>query len=106
MKKILATLALVALSVPAMAHGWHGGYYRPHYGGWGWGGWVAPAVVGGVIGYSLATPPVYAAPPVVVQQPPVVYTQPSVTVAPQANCSAWTEIRKPDGSITTQRICQ
>ena len=46
MKKLIATL-LLAIAVPAMAHGPHG-YWRPHpSGGWGW---VAPVVIGGAIG--------------------------------------------------------
>jgi hypothetical protein len=104
-KVILACLLMVSASAFAWGHyGYRGGYYH----GYGWGGWVAPAVVGGVIGYSLATPPVYAAPPVVYSQPPVVVQQPvqPVQITPQPNCSAWTEIRNPDGTITTQRICQ
>jgi hypothetical protein len=101
MKKIIAALALVALSVPAFAWG-HGGYYRH---GYGWGGWVAPALIGGAIGYGITSTPVYAAPPLVYTPPPVVYTQPAVT-AIQPNCTAWTEIRNQDGSITTTRTCQ
>ena len=67
MKKILI-VGLLALSTTAFAHGPHG-YWRPHpSGGWNW---VAPAVIGGVIGYEIARPPVYN-PPVVVQQPPVI----------------------------------
>lgn len=50
------------------------GYYR--------GGWVAPALVGGIVGYSLARPyypPTYYVPPpqVVYVQPPVVVQQPA-----------------------------
>jgi hypothetical protein len=106
MKKVIATLALVALSVPAFAHGgYHGGYYH-HRHGWGWGGWVAPVIVGGVVGYELARPPVVVQqPPVVVQQPPVVYTQPTVTNQP-VNCGPWTETRNTDGTTTISRICQ
>ena len=100
MKKIIATLAL-ALSVPAFAHGPHGyygGYH--HHRGWGWGGWVAPVIVGGVVGYELARPPVYVQPtqPVVIQQNPPVIIQ-------GTNCSPWTQVQNPDGSITTTRTC-
>jgi len=82
MKKILLALSLLAAlgSASAQAHccyrgGWHGGYYSG-------GGWVAPALIGGVIGYELSRPstvyvepqPVIVQPPVsVVQQPPVGY---------------------------------
>ena len=101
MKRILA-LVLLSVSATAMAHGPHG-YWR-HNGGGSW-GWVAPAIVGGVIGYELSRPPVYTAPPpVVVQQPPVIVQQPPVIVQGQ-NCSPWTQIQNPDGTITTTRTC-
>ena len=73
MKKIIAGLLLsLAIIAPAHAHGFgrggfHGGY---HGGGFGW---VAPAMVGGVIGYEIGR--TYY-PPQVYVQPPVVYTQP------------------------------
>jgi len=80
MKKFLlaSLLAMSLIGVSnAQAHGpyrmggWHGGYY-------GCGGcWVAPAVIGGVIGYELSRPNT-----VVVEQPSVVYTQPPVVVTP------------------------
>ena len=95
MRKLLA-IALLTVSLSAMAHGPHG-HWRPAPGG-GW-HWVAPALIGGVIGYEIARPPV------VVQQPPVVIQQPPVVVQGQ-NCSPWTQIQNPDGSITTTRTCQ
>ena len=98
MKKLLAALTLVAVSSTASAHGWEGGHYY-HGGGGGW-GWVAPAVIGGVVVYEATRPPVYVqpAPPVVVQQQPV--------IVQGQNCSPWTQIQNPDGSITTTRTCQ
>ena len=99
MKKLLV-IALLAASTTAMAHGPHG-HWRSHNGGWGW---VAPVIVGGVIGYELARPPVYTQPPVVVQQPPVVIQQNPVVVQGQ-NCSPWTQIQNPDGTVTTTRTC-
>jgi hypothetical protein len=95
MKRTLLILALLS-STTAFAHG----HWAYHGGGWGW---VAPAVVGGVVGYELARPPVYAPAPVVVGQP-VIVQQPVVTQ--QQNCSPWTQIQNPDGSITTTRTCQ
>ena len=63
--------------------GWRGDGWREGWGGWrgeGWGdgiGWLAPALIGGALGYSLAQPqPVYV-------QPPPVYVQPPVVAAPQ-----------------------
>jgi hypothetical protein len=65
---ILTMSALFAYIPSAQAH--EGFRYR---GGYGY-GWVAPAVIGGVIGYELSRPA-----PVIVQQPPVYVTpQPSV----------------------------
>jgi hypothetical protein len=99
MRKVLAIFLLTASTV-AMAdgHGYYRGYnhgYWSHGHGGNW-NWVAPVVVGGVIGYELARPQ-----PVIVQQlpPPVVYQQ-------QAQyCSPWTEIQNPDGTITRTRTC-
>ena len=100
MKKILAVLLLAGVVASAQAHeGWRhgGGHYVYRGGGWGW---VAPVVVGGVIGYELSRPPVYVPPaPVIVQQ------QAPVVVQGQ-NCSPWTQIQNPDGSVTTTRTCQ
>ena len=107
MKRMLAITALVLASVPAMAqyhgpqydHHRRGPYYnRPYYGG---SGWVAPLVLGGVVGYALTRPdPVVVQPPaVMVPPPPVVYG------APAPNCSAWTETQQPDGSIVRTRTC-
>jgi hypothetical protein len=102
MKKVLAILALVAVSLSASAHGpgrafgWHGGYY---HGGYGCGGcWVAPAVVGGVIGYELARPYYVEPAPVVVQQPEVIVT-PTVTQQPPLGYH-WQEMIDPQ---TNQR---
>lgn len=68
MKKLaFLILALAAVSANAQARCcWRGGY-------WG-GGWVAPAIVGGVVGYELAQPRT-----VIVEQQPVIVQQPQVT---------------------------
>ena len=96
MKKLVAILALSLGSVSAFAwghYGYRGGYYHG-----GWGGWVAPAVVGGVIGYTIARPPVYQQPaPVIIQQQPVIVQSQS--------CSPWTQIQNPDGTVTMTRTC-
>ena len=81
MKKLLLAFSLLSLIGSASAHGpyrmggWHGGYY----GGCG-GCWVAPAVIGGVIGYELTRPStVYVDPQqVVIQQPQTVVQVPPV----------------------------
>jgi len=78
MKKLLLALSLLAVVGTATAHegfrGYRGGYY--HGGCYGC-NWVAPALIGGVIGYELSRPST-----VVVEQPPVVYAQPPVVVTP------------------------
>lgn len=108
MKKLLIAIFIGTIGLSAHAqgfhHGYRGGFHHHHYGGWGWGGWVAPAVVGGVIGYELARPPVVVQQPPVFVQPPMV-VGPTVTTQP-VNCTAWTQIQNSDGSITTQRTCQ
>jgi hypothetical protein len=74
---ILAMSALFVYSSSAHAHEgfrYRGGYY--HGGCYGC-NWVAPMVLGGVIGYELnrPAPVIIQQQPVYVQQPPVVYTQ-------------------------------
>lgn len=92
MKKLLALLLLTA-SVSAMAQ--HGYGFRPHgYYGGGW-GWVAPTVVGGVVGYEIARS---QQPVIIQQQQPVIIQQPQL-------CSPWTETQQPDGTITRTRTC-
>jgi hypothetical protein len=97
MKRILALAFLVGTSAFAQH-----GHWEHHGGSWNW---MAPVVVGGVIGYELARPPVYAPAPVVVQQP-VIVEQPTVIQPSQQTCSPWTQIQNPDGSITSTRTCR
>ena len=101
MKKILTALALLIVAGTASAqwhHGYRGGYY--HGGCWSC-GWVAPAVIGGVIGYELSRPPVYTVPaPVVVeQQPTVIVQQPSVVQQPPAGYH-WQQMVDPSTNQT------
>ena len=74
MRKILSLFVLtLMLTASSEACCYRGGYY--HHGYYG-NGWVAPALIGGVIGYELARPNT-----VVVEPPPqVVYTQPPMVV--------------------------
>ena len=92
MKRLL-TIILLLFTASAFAHGPHHGYWR-HNGGGQW-NWVAPVIVGGVIGYEMGRP----AQPIVVNQlpPPVIYQQ--------QNCSPWTQIQNPDGTTTMTRTC-
>jgi hypothetical protein len=101
MKKLLASLLIVSVTFPAFAgpHGHGHGYWHRGGGGNNW-HWVAPALIGGVIGYEISRnqQPVIVQQPVVVQNPPVLVQQ-------QQSCSPWTETQNPDGTITRTRIC-
>jgi hypothetical protein len=101
MKKVLATLLLVCATVPAFAQHYHGhGHWQYRSGPNPW-VWVAPTVIGGVIGYEIAR----NQPPVVVQQPVIVQPQPTPYYGQSQNCSPWTEVQNPDGTITRTRTC-
>jgi hypothetical protein len=96
---ILAMSALFAFSSNAQAHegfrGYRGGYY--HGGCYGC-GWVAPALIGGVIGYELSRPnTVYVEP-----QPSVVYVQPQPTVQAPPPGYHWQQMIDPQ--TNTQKI--
>jgi hypothetical protein len=94
MKKLIV-VALMSVASLAQAHGYGYGYHHS-------GGWVAPALIGGVIGYQLAQPRT-----VVVQQQPVIVQQPQV-VAPSmpygyhyenvldANCGCYRAVLVPN----------
>ena len=88
----LLTITLLLFATSAFAHGPYHGHWRRADHGWNW---VAPVVIGGVIGYEMARP----SQPIIVQQqtPPVVMQQ--------QNCSPWTQIQNPDGTITMTRTC-
>lgn len=90
MKKLIFAL-LVTVSATAMAHEGirHGGYY--HGGCYGC-GWVAPALIGGVIGYEIARPTVVVPPPapVIVQQP-----QSIIVPSPAPVGYHWTQMINP-----------
>ena len=93
MKKLLLALSLISVFSIASAHGpyrafgMHGGYY----GGCG-GCWIAPAVIGGVVGYEIANRPV------IVEQPPVIYTQPSIVQQPPVGYH-WQEMIDPATNV-------
>jgi hypothetical protein len=99
MKKLLAVfLLLIAGTASAQHFHHHHGYWQRGYNG-GW-NWVAPTIIGGVIGYEIARNQT----PVVVQQQPVIVQQPATVIQSQ-NCSPWTETQNPDGTITRTRTC-
>jgi len=97
MKKILLliTLSLLSLTASAQYMHWQSRYAPYHSGG---GGWIAPVIIGGVIGYSINR----------AQQPNTIIihqSQPGVTVENNMECSAWRETQQPDGTIKRERIC-
>ncbi len=54
MKKLLLAIPFIFVANLAHADGHgHGGWHR---GGWGGGYWLAPALIGGLIGYELSRP--------------------------------------------------
>jgi hypothetical protein len=94
--KLLQTLALASLiSASGISqanpnhwnhHGPNRGYYNPY-------GWVAPLVIGGVVGYAITRPQT-----VIVQQPSVIYPNTQPQPAPygyhyenilDANCNCY-----------------
>jgi len=99
MKKTIFALSLLVLVGTSSAHegfrGYRGGYY--HGGCYGC-GWVAPALIGGVIGYELSRPnTVYVEP-----QPSVVYVQPQPTVQAPPPGYHWQQMIDPQ--TNTQKI--
>lgn len=104
MKQLIA-LILLAGSVSAQAQPGFRHYHHPgYYPGYNY-GWVAPTIIGGVIGYEIARnqQPVIVQPPVVVQQYPV--SPATVYYGQTQNCTVWTEVQNPDGTITRTRTC-
>lgn len=98
MKKLFIILALACVTLPALAqHHGHGFRHHGHYRGPGYGGWVAPLVIGGVVGYALTRPET-----VVVQQPVIVEQQP---IPQNQNCTPWKEVQTSDGKIYRERTC-
>lgn len=64
MTKLLTAVVFAVLAFPALAHGPRPGPYRYHHHPMY--GWVAPAVIGGVIGYAMTRP--MPPPPAVIAQ--------------------------------------
>ena len=98
MKKILISLALLMVTVPALAQHWnHGHRHHGHARHYGHGGWIAPIIIGGVVGAAIANRPAQAE-TVFVQRQPVI-------VQLQENCTPWKEIQTPDGQTYRERTC-
>jgi len=97
MKKILISFALFLVSVPVFAQHWHTPHrHHGHARYYGHGGWVAPLIIGGVVGAAIANRPAQAE-TVIVQQQPI--------YVPQESCTPWKEIQTPDGKIYRERTC-
>ena len=95
MKKLLALL-LLTVSFTASAQHFHHHKpwnYRYYYGGSN-GGWVAPLIIGGVVGAAIANRPT--------QPETVIIRQPIFT---EQICTEWKEIQANDGTIYRERTC-
>jgi hypothetical protein len=133
LKKIIVAIVMSGLALTSqLSHadpfhgGYHGGYYGGYHGGYhgyGYGSWVGPAIVGGMIGYGLASSyyaypapyyypyPVATYAPVVVSQPATVYVESAPTVAvvpaaPQPQQNSWYHCDKPEGYYPYIKECQ
>ena len=93
MKKLLLALSLIVVSSAASAQWHHHGGYCCYRGGYN-PGWVAPAIIGGVIGYELSRPPVYTA-PVIVEQPSIIVQQPTTVIQQPPAGYHWQEMIDP-----------
>ncbi len=101
MKKILVALSLLALTGTAMAQHWnhHWHHHHRHHGyihGGGNGNWVAPLIIGGVVGAAIVNNR---------RQETVVLQQPPVYVHRQPVCTEWKEIMNAEGTIYKERTC-
>ena len=95
MKKLLLALSLLAVVGTASAHEGFRGYRG---GCWGCGSnWVAPALIGGVIGYEMSRPHYYDQPVIIQQQPVIVQQQPVVQAPPYGY--HWQEMVDPQTGV-------
>lgn len=99
MKKLFIALALACVTLPVLAqHHGHGfRHHNHHYRHPGYGGWVAPLIIGGAISYTLTRPD-----PVIIQQPVYIEQQP---IPLNQNCTPWKEVQTSDGKIYRERTC-
>jgi len=75
MKKFIYSIALLAASCQPVAAQHHG-----HHGHYGHGSWVAPLVLGGVIGYAITQN--QQRQPIQIIPGPIIYSSPMVTNPP------------------------
>jgi len=96
MKKLIVALLLIPLVAGAQwrhpYHHYHGPrvVYQQE--------WVAPLIIGGVLGAVISNQN-HPQPQVVVEQPPVIVQRPMT-------CTEWREIETPDGRRYRERTCQ
>lgn len=112
MKLILASLAALAISTPALAqHNYQRQHQHHHH---RHGSWVAPAIIG-AIGTAIIIDQygrqrqviVDNNPPVIVSStPPVVYNPPVVVHNPVVTCTDWREVQDEYGRVYRERICR
>jgi hypothetical protein len=96
MKKLLALL-LLTVSFTASAQHFHhhnNWNHRYYYGGGVNGNWVAPLIIGGVVGAAIANRPT--------QPETIIIRQPIFT---EQTCTTWKEIQSNDGTIYRERTC-
>jgi hypothetical protein len=98
MKKLLTVLLLTASATAFAQHHGHGWRHHGHHNGPGWGYFLAPIVIGGVVGAAVANNNRRTETVIVEQQPVIV--QPL-----QQNCTAWKEVLSPEGKIYRERTC-
>ena len=101
MKKVLAIVLLTLASVPALAQHWHHGHRHHGHGPsviYRDSNWIAPLIIGGVVGAAIANRPAQTE-TVIVQQPQ------TVVIQRQPVCTEWKEIQHPDGQIYRERTC-
>ena len=99
MKKLII-IALLGITNISYAH--EGFRHHGYYGGGYYAGnnWVAPAIIGGVIGYELSRPRYVEPQPVIIQQQPqVIYTPQPIIQQPPIGYH-WQEMIDP---VTNQR---
>jgi len=95
---VAASLLTLALPVQAGPHGHrhhmrHHHHHHPHH---VHRGWIAPAIVGGVIAGAAIHH--YA-------NPPIVYTETAPVWRAAPVCTEWREVRTEDGRIIQERTC-
>ena len=97
MKKLLTVLLLTVSATAFAQHNHHWRHHGYRHASPNIGYWIAPLVIGGVVGAAIAKEN---------QQPPVIVQQPqSVIIQRQPVCTEWKEIQQSDGQVYRERTC-